>query len=293
MIMRLERNLGFKIFDRSTTPLTLTPEGRIYVEYLGEAIERETEMTQRIRNMSLADYGFVSVGGSCYTAYRVLAEISGEFYKRYPGVRVNIDMGNEASFGNLQEKLRRGTLDLMIGYDYEPKEFDGVILLQERLCIAMHKSLVNDAIRPYAVTRDELIAHSYDESKVFSDPSAFDSIPFIRLGHHTSTERRMKEIMGDYKTALYTIENAHHTAMHYNMMKQGLGAVMVADIHIATSGIFDDTVAYFVPDHPSAKRPLYLISRKNLQHGGASRAFYDTSLDVCRRVHGSERGADA
>ena len=31
-VSRLEKELGFRIFDRATMPLTLTPQGRIYIE---------------------------------------------------------------------------------------------------------------------------------------------------------------------------------------------------------------------------------------------------------------------
>ena len=41
-ISRHEKNLGFAIFDRSVIPISLTPEGRIYVEYLEEK-EKEIE----------------------------------------------------------------------------------------------------------------------------------------------------------------------------------------------------------------------------------------------------------
>ena len=35
-IKNLEKNLGFNVFDRSTSPISLTREGKIYIEYLEE-----------------------------------------------------------------------------------------------------------------------------------------------------------------------------------------------------------------------------------------------------------------
>ena len=34
MITKLEKSIGFRIFDRNTSPLSLTPAGRVYIEYL-------------------------------------------------------------------------------------------------------------------------------------------------------------------------------------------------------------------------------------------------------------------
>ena len=41
-ISRLEEELGFRIFDRSTIPCSLTSEGRIYIDSLEEIIEAES-----------------------------------------------------------------------------------------------------------------------------------------------------------------------------------------------------------------------------------------------------------
>jgi DNA-binding transcriptional LysR family regulator len=42
-ISRLEAELGFRIFDRTTIPCSLTPEGRIYIESIEEIHESETK----------------------------------------------------------------------------------------------------------------------------------------------------------------------------------------------------------------------------------------------------------
>lgn len=47
-ISRLEKDLGFRIFDRSTIPCSLTAEGRIYIESIEEIIESENNMHRRI-----------------------------------------------------------------------------------------------------------------------------------------------------------------------------------------------------------------------------------------------------
>ena len=292
-VSRLEDSLGFKIFDRKTKPLALTPEGRIYVEFLEESIEREVEMERRVRNISDAEYGSISVGGSCYTAYRVLPEVCGEFYKNHPEIRVDIDMGNEATYGNLKEKLRRGAIDLMIGYSFDPIDFFGEVLFEERLAVAMHKSLVTSDIMPYAITRAEFFERKYGDEKLFSDPEPFINIRFIGHGPHTDTAERAHDILGETKHSYYSIKNSHHTAMHYNLMRKGIGAVLVADSHASAGLTGSDDVLYFVPRNPASRRPLYLISRHGAELSPAACAFRKTALDVCRRLYSPGDAFDA
>ncbi len=278
-VARLEGELGFKIFDRSTSPLSLTAQGRIYMEYLGEIFEREAEMSRRIRNLSGS--GSLAVGGSCYTAYNLLAVIAGRLKEIHPNVKLSVDMGGEASFGNLLEKVRRGTLDMMLGYDADDKELEAIPLLSEQLAVAMLPSLVPDVARPYAITRDEFINRAYPEGKRFSDQRIFDGVEFIRLGRQASTARIMKAVLPGVRYSDLNVENAHHTAMHYNLMLEGLGAVLIADTHVAAPALANPSVLYFVPESSASKRTLYLISRKVEVYNPAAEDLKKIIVEIC------------
>ena len=51
-ISRLEKELGFRIFDRTTVPCSLTPQGKIYIESIEEIIEVENNMHKKIKDFS-------------------------------------------------------------------------------------------------------------------------------------------------------------------------------------------------------------------------------------------------
>ena len=43
-VAKFEKELGFKVFNRGTNPLSLTEEGQIYINHLNEVIESEQNM---------------------------------------------------------------------------------------------------------------------------------------------------------------------------------------------------------------------------------------------------------
>ena len=47
----IEFDLGFKIFDRSTSPFKLTKKGEIYAKYLEKFLDLELDMYNEIRNI--------------------------------------------------------------------------------------------------------------------------------------------------------------------------------------------------------------------------------------------------
>lgn len=281
-VARMESELGFKIFDRSTTPLTLTAEGRIYMEYLFEISEREGEMARRIRNLSGS--GTIAAGGSCYTAYGLLSKIAGRLKQLHPRIKLSVDMGGEGSFGNLLEKVRRGTLDMMLGYDGDDKEFERIPILTEQLAIAMRRELVPQSALDYAIRADELISGNFPEERRFDSPKIFDGVEFIRLGRHSSTEKIANVVLAGVKYSDLNVEHAHHTAMHYNLMLEGVGAVLLADTHVVPAGLTDKELLYFVPKSDVAKRELYLIRRKGAENNPTAEDFKNIAIEICNSI---------
>jgi len=281
-VARLEGELGFKIFDRSRTPLALTAEGRIYMEYLGEIAEREGEMTRRIRNLSGS--GSIAVGGSCYTAYSLLSAISGRLLGRHPQIKLNLDMGGEGSFGNLLEKVRRGTLDLMLGYYGDDKDFERIPILEEQLGVAMRRELVPKGARDFLISAEEFMSGNYPEERKFDSPEIFSGVEFIRLGRHTNTEKIANAVLPGVKYSDLNVEHTHHTAMQYNLMLEGLGAVIVADTHVKPAGLKTGELAFFVPKNPFAKRTLYLIRRAGGEINPAAEDFKLTAIEICEEI---------
>ena len=104
-IKKLEKELGFKIFDRSKTPVSLTPEGQIYYEYLEETIKSETEALQRIKTLKEPVTKKLSVGGSNYISHLLMPKVCGEFAKRFSDTEIRIDMGQLGTSNQLYDKL--------------------------------------------------------------------------------------------------------------------------------------------------------------------------------------------
>ena len=190
-------------------------------------------------------------------------------------------MGENSKSNTLYDEAERGEIDLLLKYEYDPRRFFATPILSERLAVAMPESMVTERLLPYALNREELIGKSYPEEKEFSDPTLFSDISFIKLGKHSATYERMSRILGDYSISPYVVENVSHTAMHYNMMREGLGAVMLSDVHVMTSNLFDERIRYFVPSSEQSKRNLYILEKRNAPKNPIAEAFIKTALEFC------------
>ena len=261
-ISRLESELGFRIFDRTTIPCSLTPEGRIYVESLEEIIEIEKNMLKAVKKISDFDHGKIIVGGSSYASYLILSEICGEFYKQYPKINLTLDIGNVGSSRVLMEKLENNEIDILLTYVNSANQYAKYVvepLLEERLVIAMHKETRGaDKIAHLALTREEVLTRNYSPSREIADTSIFSEFEFLEFGQHSDTTERMTKILGAYKPASYKIQNARHGEMHYNLMCAGVGSVLTTTTSIAQKP-YDENILFFMPDSEFSYRKIYLV----------------------------------
>ena len=265
MITKLEKNLGFQIFDRSTSPLSLTPAGRIYMEYLQDAIVEESNMLHRIHQLTGSENETLSISVFSQTAYYMFAPLCAEFSKRHPKVSITADIGNNSSVDLLAEKLKNNILDIVLTDNFPKKDCLSIPVFSERLLIAVHKKLCSDpTILSRTVSREEILADSFDKSKVLNNVSLLRGIPILSFDDQVTTARIVEKLFHNgYDRSIYHIKNSRNLMMHYYMMREGLGAT-IADASHLKQPIFDDpNIVYFVPDTPLAKRTLYCVIKES------------------------------
>ena len=282
-VARLEKSLGFRIFNRSTIPLSLTPQGRIYMDFLEETMISESNMRQRILAMGDMQHGSVSVGGQAYAALHLLPEICGRFYEKYPEVGVTIDIGHTGGLENLLEKLKKGTLELVLSYDYDHDEFEGIPLHDERLIFIIHKDTKGaSALQKYAVTREQVLNKTYPPEKELEDFTLFRDVQFIRNRETSNMAMRMSKILGEYSLVPHVVINLRQFEILYNFMRAGVGAAFVSDYLIKNSPDGAEDLLYIVAKSPHSYRTLYLVKKKGTALSPIAEKFVEEALMICR-----------
>ena len=104
-IKKLEDELGFQIFDRTTNPLSLTRKGEIYIEYLEESIINEKKLERRIKSLSTLSHERLVVTGTNYLSFKIIPIICGKLHKKYPHVEITADLGGGSNKTALYERV--------------------------------------------------------------------------------------------------------------------------------------------------------------------------------------------
>jgi len=112
-IQLLEEELGFKLFSRGRSGLTLTPAGEALLYRVKKAMNELAIGRSEIDALHGSHRGTVRIGINETVAREFFAAFLAGFRQEHPNIRFEITVANS---DQLEEILLRGEIDILIGY---------------------------------------------------------------------------------------------------------------------------------------------------------------------------------
>lgn len=129
----LEDELGARLFTRSTRGMSLTPEGRIFLEHAKVVLSDADRAKEAVRQSASEPQGKVVLGLPTTVALAATVPIVQACRKLYPKIQLQVI---EAYSGFLREWLQMGRLDLALLFGDGPDpDLQKRVLLEERLAL--------------------------------------------------------------------------------------------------------------------------------------------------------------
>lgn len=148
-IINLEKRLGEPIFDRNTTPISLTPYGQAYVETAIKMRCLGRELENRRADYRNLEFGKVRIGIPQLRGDIYLPTLLPKFKAMYPGLELEIEVGSSIY---LEECLLGGKADFIVlngPLVLNPDECEVDVLATETLSIATPPGLLPGAGNAY------------------------------------------------------------------------------------------------------------------------------------------------
>lgn len=112
LIRELESRVGFRLFDRTTRHVELTPHGRELLSVIQRSLEELDTAIASIGRSANRTHQTISLGTTPLVAANILAPAMHEFRKHRPDVRIQLF---DADLPTLIKRVEAGTLDLSLG----------------------------------------------------------------------------------------------------------------------------------------------------------------------------------
>ncbi len=221
-VSKAEDALGLKLFDRNTTPISLTYAGRIYIDALRDICDKAELLDRRLNDISGREVGSIKLGIPTERAAYVIPRLIPAFRKRYPDINLMITSG---STYKLLQLTRDGKIDMAVlptdsMRDDSTDASDGLVrneIYEEELLLADGCGYIQER-------------HMIPGMRSCVDPMKLDGLPLIALDephgirHFQNMMFKLHEVTPDIRMEVPS------NAIAYRLASAGMGVAIVPNM---------------------------------------------------------------
>ncbi len=278
-IINLEANLGVTLFDRSTSPITVTEAGKIFIETANQMKNLEKDMTVKMSDLIGLKNGLIKIGTSSFYASNMLLKTILKFHERYPEIQISV---MEDFSSALEQNLLKGNLDIVIGTSCFDEELFGIEeLCLEKLYFAVPaEKAINKKYSEYAITAEEIKNNS---DRLFTCESininVFKKERFIFQNNSELSTHSITKICKSHGFTANISFGSNNLETVFAFVSAGLGVAFIPDTYIKFSDISKHPV-YYSLDNLELESHIKLIYKKNKYLSKAAIAFCNTLKEL-------------
>jgi DNA-binding transcriptional LysR family regulator len=249
----LERSLNAQLLDRSTRPLSLTPEGRLYQDLCRDVLRRHEEFEASLLQLRTRLEGTVRVASIYSVGLSEMSHLEERLHQRLPHVRLEVDyLRPEKVYDAVAED--RADVGL-VSYPEPTREIAVIQWREEEMVLAAAPS------------------HSL-ASRGCIEPSDLENTDFISFDDDLPIAREITRYLRTHDVAV-------RATMHFDNIQTIKEAVMHGSaVSIVPRRILRREVASgriaAVPLAEPLFRPLGIIHRKRKRFAPSVKAFLET-----------------
>ena len=258
IVRRVEKNLGAAVFDRSSSPLRVTPEGKRIIEYFRQMQKVQNDLEAYCAELRRHRKNGLTVGAPSFFCTYVLPPLVSAFQMEHPDFAVKLIETNDAE---LLALLRAGVLDAGLTVEEDlPPELDSFVLKNESIVLAVPgANPVNERLRDFelgeAVMRDDALADP-QLPRVSMIEFAHERFLFLKEGN--DIRRRGLKICRDAGFEPEIVMELDQLLTAYHLAEAGLGVTFVRASIPCYAGLSPDLCLYAV-DHPDTQRHIRAV----------------------------------
>jgi len=278
MVKKAEQSLGAAIFDRSTSPLELTEEGKAFIEYIQQTLQNEDALNDKLADIRNISTGRLRIGGSNYVLSSIMPQIIKKILPQHPKLR--FDLVEEHSFA-LKNLLENGELDLVIdSFDTQGNPFSCHKLFDERILLAVPASdPINIPLSQYQVTAHHIAQKNYDDILLPHKLAAqLLRQPFVLLKAENNMYQQAMNTFRSYDILPTVSLSLDQLVTSLQYTEAGLGCSFVTDT-LFRYGNRTHNVCLYALNSQRGYRDMSIVHKRNRYLSKAAQMFIQVAQD--------------
>ncbi|WP_294148697.1 LysR family transcriptional regulator [uncultured Clostridium sp.] len=271
-IAKLETYYETKLFDRQP-PLTLTETGKALLPYAEKILNQGEEAGKVIQDIRDFRQSGLIIGIPNYTEDLILPALLPAYYKKFPGVHVQVV---EQKMSTLKDMLYKGKIDLLFDHGIQDEE------------LVKRKQLFRDSwmiVVPKTIFTEYFSAEEQRELlKSDTQPlSKFKKCPFIRMSGGTTGGDLEERYFQERELELPVVMELSNIQAKVSLSMAGLGVTMCPEVYLQEPRMDRKSrkqLVCFYLDYPEANNYLAVSYLKNKYLSRASRELIAMATEL-------------
>lgn len=243
-IAKVEKELGLPLFERSTTPLSLTVAGEHYVKTARKILQLEANLKEQLADIATLKTGRITMGIPPARASYVLPFVLSRFHASYPGVELNTLEKNSTV---LKQSVLSGEADFaFLPWLEEAAGLEAEVLSKEELFLVAAKG--------------QLTAEHLKKPGIVDFERVTD-MNFVLLRQNRGIRQMVEGIFRQYGTNPQVIMETSSNESAYRLAAAGLGLAIVPAMTLYTIRPEPQAEIYHLSEK-GMRWPLAFVHRK-------------------------------
>lgn len=271
-INNIEQELGIKLFNRKTIPVTLTYAGERFVRKAEHIMEMQTSLEREMQELCEMKKGRLSIGVSASRGEYWLPLMLPMFKKKHPGIEIKL---MENTYDYLEEYIEKEYIDIaLITAPVQTDNVEKVVLSEEKILLAVsEKSKLLEGLDISENCLDDLI---------YIEPEKLNGEDMISLLPGLGMARYQKRIVQEYNVKPNTILETSNVDTAFCLACANMGVAFVPETCVVEK--FPEWLPVLCTvERPAITRSSVAIYKKGRPLSSAAKAFLDIAKEV---LHG-------
>ena len=279
-VKKVEQELNAQIFNRSTSPISLTEAGQYYIEQIERILAIQQEVKDYFTELSASTAAHLRIGSSTIFCNHVLPTLLQEFREAYPQITLSFI---DRRTSELLEGLKDGNLDFVLEAEcYDSPLFRSEAFATEEIILAVpSEHPINQELSAYGYTFEEYLRRKEPNHKKPAVPLIkFAQEGFIMLTKDNDIYSRILSICKNASFSPQISFYVYQMITAYYLVCEGSGIAFLRSTipeYVAPT----DRVRFYQLDDPLAVRNIYL-SRLRKKPSKIQQELFDYMME--RRI---------
>lgn len=271
-IKKLEKDLGYPIFERKGREVRPTYVGEKYLEAVEEICQIRKNLMCEIDDLVHLRKGKIVLGSTTFIVSNVLPAMLRQFRRENPEIELEILVEQSTV---LRQKLEKGLVDIAIdnALVQEP-EYGYIPFLQEHILLGVPEDdPINQRYRDYQIPVDTIRDVECDYTKLPKiDIFAFREQPFVLLKSGNKMRQIASSIFTERGVSPKVSFEFDQLMTSISFAEGGFGCCFLTDTILRYVGPCKNVV-YYQPKTQFSDRTLFIMHKKNKYLSFACREF--------------------